>query len=61
VVYTLVLTNQEHVLSFLSSGWPGTGALAKAVVAAAVFLFVPIIAFSYGVVARSLMKLIKME
>ena len=60
-IYALVLTHQDHVLGFLSSGWAAAGPLGKAVVAAAVFLFVPIVAFSYGVVARSLMKLIKME
>jgi cytidylate kinase len=60
-VYALVLTNQEHVLGFLSRGWPAAGPLAKGIVAFAVFVFVPIIAYSYGVVARSLMKLIKME
>jgi hypothetical protein len=44
----------------MSTGLSG-GTFAKVLVAIAVFLFVPIIAFSYGAVARSVMKLIKME
>jgi cytidylate kinase len=60
-VYFLVLTNQEPVLRFLSGQWTGGKALHKLIVAVAVFLFVPVIAYSYGSVARSVMKLIKME
>jgi cytidylate kinase len=60
-VYFLVLTNQEPVLRFLSGTWTGGKALNKLIVAVSVFLFVPVIAFSYGSVARSVMKLIKME
>jgi cytidylate kinase len=59
-VYVVVLTHQEAVLRFMSTGLSG-GTFAKVLVAIAVFLFVPIIAFSYGAVARSVMKLIKME
>lgn len=61
VLYTLVMTHQEAVLRFLLEGWGGGGALEKYVVAAAVFVFVPIVAYAYGRVARSVMKLIKME
>lgn len=61
VIYFLVMTNQEPVLRFLSGQWSGGGSLTKIIVAAVVFLFVPIVAYSYGSVARSLMKLIKME
>ncbi len=61
VVYALVMTHQEAVLRFLLEGWGGGGALEKYVVAAAVFVFVPIVAYAYGRVARSVMKLIKME
>jgi cytidylate kinase len=61
VLYALVLTNQEPVLVFLFGRWSGGGTLTRVVVAAAVFAFVPLVAYCYGAVARSLMKLIKME
>jgi len=60
-LYFLVMTNQEPVLRFLSGDWTGGKAFNKILVAVAVFLFVPVIAYSYGSVARSVMKLIKME
>ena len=60
-LYFLVMTNQEPVLRFLSGDWTGGNVLNKVLVAVAVFLFVPVIAYSYGSVARSVMKLIKME
>ena len=56
-----MFSNQEIILRFLSGRWWGEGLLAKVLVAAAVFVFVPIIAHCYGTVAKSLMKLIKME
>lgn len=59
-LYVVVFANQAQVLEFLSIGLTGRP-LAKALVAAAVFLLSPIIAISYGTVARSVMKLIKME
>jgi len=49
------------VLQFLFGQWWGESSLAKILVAAAVFLFVPIVAHCYGTVANSVMKLIKME
>jgi cytidylate kinase len=61
VVYLLVFTNQEAVLKFLYAASWGTGVLAKSLVALAVFAFVPVIAHCYGTVAKSLMKLIKMD
>ena len=61
VLYFLVMTNQEPVLRFLAGDWTGGNVLNKVLVAVAVFLFVPVIAYSYGSVARSVMKLIKME
>jgi cytidylate kinase len=67
VVYFLVFSNQTIVLKFLSGQWGGEGLLAndgplaKVLVAAAVFVFVPIVAHCYGTVAKSLMKLVKME
>ncbi len=62
-MYVLVLTHQEAVLRFTLEGWEGGGALARSryVVAGVIFAFVPLVAFAYGSVARSVMKLIKME
>ena len=48
-------------MHFLSGGWWDGKILAKVVVSAAVFLFIPIVAHLYGSVAKSLMKLIKIE
>jgi hypothetical protein len=39
----------------------GTALKAKVLAAVAVFLFVPLVAFLYGNVAKSFLKLIKME
>jgi len=61
ILYVLVLSNQGPVLRFLAGRWGGEGPLAKILVAAAVFVFVPIVAHCYGTVAKSLMKLVKME
>jgi cytidylate kinase len=60
-LYTLILTHQEPVLTFLFGRWSGGGLRTRIVVAATVFAFVPLVAYCYGAVARSLMKLIKME
>ena len=60
-LYFLVFSNQEIVLRFLFGQWWGGSFLTKIMVAATVFLFVPIIAHSYGTIAKSVMKLIKME
>jgi hypothetical protein len=60
-LYFMVFANQEIILRFASGQWGGAGLLAKGLVAAAVVLFVPIVAQSYGIVAKSLMKLVKME
>jgi len=57
LVLFLIFTFQEPVLKFLSSG----EFKIKVLAAVAVFLFVPTIAYLYGTVARSLMKLIRME
>ena len=57
LILFLILTYQEPVLRFLS----GVEFKAKALAAVAVFLFVPTMAYLYGTVARSLMKLIRME
>jgi len=57
LILILVFTNQELVIEFLS----GVGWKLKVLAAAAVFLFVPAIAFSYGNVTKALMKLIRME
>jgi cytidylate kinase len=57
LILFLVFTHQEPILKFLS----GIDLKAKVVAAVAVFLFIPTIAYLYGNVARSLMKLIRME
>lgn len=72
ILFFLVFSRQEFVLAFLS----GSGWFAKAVegsfltavdwgpgvvVAVAVFIITPIVAFCYGTVASSILKLIKME
>jgi cytidylate kinase len=61
VLYLLVMSNQEPILTFLFGRWSGGSWTTRLIVAAAVFMFVPIVAYSYGTVARSVMKLIKME
>ena len=58
IVYLLVFTNQVPVLEFLVAEGD---LLHRALVATAVFAFIPLVAWSYGTVARLLMKLIKME
>jgi hypothetical protein len=61
LLYLLVFTHQTEVLDFLLGTWAPGRASTKYVVAVAVFGFVPLVAYAYGQVARSLMKLIKME
>ena len=72
VVYFLVFSYQEPVLAFLTrSDWYAAAIqdsllsrfdwMAKLVVSVAVFLFVPVVAYTYGNVARAFLKLIKME
>ena len=53
----LVFTYQEPVLKFLS----GIQVKSKVIAAAAVFLFVPTIAYLYGNATRLIMKMIRME
>jgi len=60
-VYFLVFSNQEIILKFVSGQWWDASLAAKVLAAAAVFVFVPVIAHLYGTVAKSLLKLIKME
>jgi len=57
LIYFLVLTNQREVLGFLS----GTEWKAKVLASIAVFLFIPIVAYSYGTFCRIFLKLIKIE
>jgi hypothetical protein len=58
VLFLVVFTNQVTVLELLD----GSGStMQRLIVAFAVFLIVPIVAWSYGSVTRALMKLIKME
>jgi hypothetical protein len=71
-VYFLAFTHQEPILEFLAhSGWYAEAIggtflsrfdwMSKLLVSLVVFLFVPIVAYSYGTVARAVLKLIKME
>jgi hypothetical protein len=60
-LYVVVFCNQAITVEFLFGQWGDGSHLSKTVVAAAVFVFVPVIAHCYGTVAKSLMKLIKME
>jgi cytidylate kinase len=61
VLYALVFANQRPVLEFLFGRWSGGGVPVRLGVAAAIFAFVPVIAYCYGSVVRIVMKLIKME
>ncbi len=71
VLYWLVFTNQEAVLAFLAQeGWYGEfmdrslgrfGWVQGILVSLALFLFIPLVALSYGKVTSALLKLIKME
>jgi len=72
LLFFLVFTNQEWVLAFLANGgWYADAVegtflgrfdwLPKLVVSAAIFLFIPVVAYSYGRVAGTFLKLIKME
>jgi len=61
LLYVLVFTHQTEVLDFLLARWPSGTVGSKYLVALAVFGFVPLVAYAYGQVARSMMKLIKME
>jgi hypothetical protein len=61
-VYFAVLTHQEPILELLAVGAAQGASLSRRLTAAAaVFLFAPLVAYAYGAVVRSLMKLIKME
>ncbi|MGD8413112.1 MAG: hypothetical protein PVF33_02700, partial [Candidatus Latescibacterota bacterium] len=57
LIYLTVFTHQKQILTFLT----GDGWTEKILAAIAVFLLVPIVAYSYGTVSRSFLKLIKIE
>lgn len=72
LLYFLVFTNQEQILAFLAqSGWYADAIrdtflarfnwTPKILVSLVVFLFVPIVAYSYASVTSAFLKLIKME
>ncbi len=72
VLYILMLQNQEAVLAFMANaGWyadavegtflASSSWLPKVVISLFVFIFIPIVAFSYGRVTGAFLKLIKME
>ncbi len=57
VIYLIVFTNQKPVIELLTgSTWQ-----MKALASAAVFMFVPMVAYLYGTITKSFLKLIKME
>jgi len=71
-LYFLVLTHQDFVMGFLAhSGWYADAIkdtplaendwMSGIIVSLAVFLLVPIISYSYGTVARAILKFIRME
>jgi hypothetical protein len=57
LIYFLVFSNQREVLAFLSA----TGWKAKVLAAGVVFLFIPVVAYSYGTFCRIFLKFIKIE
>lgn len=70
--FILVFTHQKPILAFLAqSGWYAEAIkttflskfswVSKGIVSIVVFIFVPIFAFSYGKVASTILKLMKME
>jgi cytidylate kinase len=72
LLYLYVFTHQAPILEFLAhSGWYAaavTGSflsrfewVPKLIVSLAVFLFVPVVAYFYGTVARTALKLVKIE
>ena len=72
VLFFLVFSYQEPILAFLAhSGWYSDAIkdtflikiewLPKLIVSLAVFMFVPIVAYSYSSVTKTILKLIKME
>lgn len=61
VLYVVAFENQEAILRFLAGLRPVAGQLTPWIVAASVFAFTPIVAYSYGRIVRSMMKLVRME
>lgn len=56
-LYTYVFTHQQQVLQFLTP--EGTGG--QALAAVSLLLFVPLIAYLYGNLAKWLLKLVRIE
>jgi hypothetical protein len=61
VLYAVVFSHQPEVLTFLRGGWTDGRLAGRLAIAAAVFAFVPLVAYSLGTVVRAFMKLVKME
>jgi cytidylate kinase len=61
ILYALVFLNEESIVRFQFGQWWDGSVFAKILVAVAVFALVPVIAHAYGTVAKSFMKLVKME
>ncbi len=57
LIYALVFTHQEAVLEFITR----EAGPARVLAAASLLLFVPLIAYLYGSLAKSLLKLVKIE
>ena len=61
LVYLAVFNNQERILNFVSAGRFSKGSLSQVMAAAAVALFVPLVAFAVGSFYKNVLKLIKLE
>ncbi|MBU3914522.1 hypothetical protein KKA14_03225, partial [bacterium] len=61
LIYLIGFTFQEPILTFISKGHFGGTFYEKAIAAIAVFISVPIVAFSIGGFYSNLLKLLKME
>lgn len=60
-LFLVVFSHQERVLRFLIGDWWSGGTLTHVIAAVVVFTVVPIVAFAYGTLSKTLLKLIKIE
>jgi cytidylate kinase len=60
-IYLAVFLEQGRVLHFLLGDWGNGGNLGHIVAATTVLVLVPLVAFTYGTFAKSLLKLVKIE
>jgi hypothetical protein len=61
VMYLLVFSFQEQILTFLSVGQGANGSMARVVAAMVVAVLVPAVAFSVGSFYKNILKLVKLE